>query len=210
MFISKTDSEPCTIQAPALDVENVEPVVAVFDGMPIENHPLLRDRIIVDDPDDYATNYKSKYRIHGTSMTSLAIYGDLNRNDSPITFSVYVRPILRPKQVGPDSVQECVTDDKLFVDTLHRAVKRIMEGENGEDATAPNTMVINLSVGDLVRQLSTMMSAIARLIDYLAYKYKILFIISAGTMMRFSIILINLLLISKLLTFRAKIMFLDR
>ena len=37
-----------------------------------------------------------------------------------------------------------------------------------------------MSVGDPVRQLSTIMSPIARLIDYLAYKYKILFIISAG------------------------------
>lgn len=180
MFISKTDSEPCTMQVPPLEIESIDPVVAVFDGMPIQNHPLLRDRIIVDDPDDYATNYESKYRIHGTSMTSLAIYGDLNRNDSPITSPVYVRPILRPKQVSPDFIQECVPDDKLFVDTLYRAVKRMMEGENGEDATAPNTKVINLSVGDPVRQLSTIMSPTARIIDYLAYKYKILFIISAG------------------------------
>ena len=89
------------MQAPPLGVEGVDPVVAVFDGMPIQNHPLLRGRIIVDDPDDYATNYESKYRIHGTSMTSLAIYGDLNRNDLPITSPIYVRPILRPKQVGP-------------------------------------------------------------------------------------------------------------
>lgn len=180
MFISKTDSEPCAMPVPPIEVENIDPVVAVFDGMPIQNHPLLQDRITVDDPDDYATNYESKYRIHGTSMTSLVIYGDLNRNDSPITSPVYVRPILRPKQVGPDSVQECVPDDKLFVDTLHRAVRRMMEGENGEDATAPNTRVINLSIGDPVRQLATIMSPIARLIDYLAYKYKILFIISAG------------------------------
>ena len=180
VFISKTDSELCTIQAPVSEVKNVDPVIAVFDGMPIQNHPLLRDRIIVDDPDDYASNYESKYRIHGTFMTSLVIYGDLNRNDSHIMSPVYVRPVLRPKQVGPDSVRECVPDDKLFVDTLNRAVKRMMEGENGEDATAPNTKVINLSVGDPVRQLSTIMSPVARLIDYLAYKYKILFIISAG------------------------------
>ena len=180
VFISKTDSEPCTMQAPPAGVKGVDPVVAVFDGMPIQNHPLLRDRIIIDDPDDYASNYESKYRIHGTSMTSLVIYGDLNRNDPPITSPVYVRPILRPKQVGLDSIQERVPDDKLFVDTLHRAVKRMMDGENGEDANAPNTKVINLSVGDPVRQLSTIMSPIARLIDYLAYKYKILFIISAG------------------------------
>lgn len=180
VFTSKIDSEPCTMQAPTSDVEKVDPIVAVFDGMPIQNHSLLQNRIIIDDPDDYASNYESKYRIHGTSMTSLVIYGDLNRNDSPISSPVYVRPILRPKKVGFDSVQECVPDNKLFVDTLHRAVKRMMEGENGEEPTAPNTKVINLSIGDPARQLATIMSPIARLIDYLAYKYKILFIISAG------------------------------
>ena len=48
------------------------------------------------------------------------------------------------------------------------------------DGFKTGSRVINLSVGDPVRQLSTIMSPIARLIDYLAYKYKILFIISAG------------------------------
>ena len=55
-----------------------------------------------------------------------------------------------------------------------------MEGDGAENATAPNTRVINLSIGDPVRQLATTMSPAARLLDFLAYKYKILFIISAG------------------------------
>ena len=46
--------------------------------------------------------------------------------------------------------------------------------------SAPNTRVINLSIGDPVRQLAVTMSPTARLLDFLAYKYKILFIISAG------------------------------
>lgn len=55
-----------------------------------------------------------------------------------------------------------------------------MEGDGEESATAPNTKVINLSIGDPVRQLAVTMSPTARLLDFLAYKYKILFIISAG------------------------------
>lgn len=70
VFVSKTDSEPCTVQVPAPEMRNVAPVIAVFDGMPIQNHPLLRNRIIVDDPDEYAIKYESKYRIHGTSKLS--------------------------------------------------------------------------------------------------------------------------------------------
>lgn len=174
-FISENDSEVCTLTKESpLPVGDA--VVAVFDGMPMQNHRLLRNRVIIDDPDDYATDYESKYRIHGTSMVSLAIYGDLNRNDTPISSPVYVRPILRPKPCF-EGMEEGIPDDHMLIDTLHRAIKRMMEGDGESPATAPNTKVINLSIGDPVRQLTGIMSPIARLLDFLAYKYKILFII---------------------------------
>lgn len=179
VFVSATDSEICTFAEKA-PLPTGDAVVAVFDGMPMQNHRLLRGRVIIDDPDDYASGYESKYRIHGTSMVSLAIYGDIKRNETPISSPVYVRPILRPKQNGFDKITECVPDDSMFIDVLHRAVKRMMEGDGQESAIAPNTKVINLSIGDPVRQLATTMSPTARLLDFLAYKYNILFIISAG------------------------------
>lgn len=179
-FVSATDSEIYTTTEEEMPLPTGDAVVAVFDGMPMQNHRLLRGRVIIDDPDDYATGYESKYRVHGTSMVSLAIYGDIKRNDTPISSPVYVRPILRPKQSGFDTVTECVPDDSLFIDVLHRAVKRMMEGDGEENATAPNTKIINLSIGDPVRQLAATMSPTARLLDFLSYKYKVLFIISAG------------------------------
>ena len=179
-FVSATDSEIYTTTEKGMPLPTGNAVVAVFDGMPMQNHRLLRGRVIIDDPDDYATGYESKYRVHGTSMVSLVIYGDIKRKDTPISSPVYVRPILRPKQSGPDTVTECVPDDSLFIDVLHRAVKRMMEGDGEENAIAPNTKIINLSIGDPVRQLAATMSPTARLLDFLSYKYKILFIISAG------------------------------
>lgn len=180
MFVSATDSELYTTTEDTAALPTGDAVVAVFDGMPMQNHRLLRGRVIIDDPDDYATGYESKYRLHGTSMVSLAIYGDIKRNDTPISSPVYVRPILRPRQSGFDRITEGVPDDVLFIDVLHRSVKRMMEGDGEDSATAPNTKVINLSIGDSVRQLAATMSPTARLLDFLAYKYKILFIISAG------------------------------
>lgn len=179
-FVSATDSEIYTTPEEEMPLPTGNAVVAVFDGMPMQNHRLLRGRVIIDDPDDYATGYESKYRVHGTSMVSLVIYGDIKRKDTPISCPVYVRPILRPKQSGPDTVTECAPDDSLFIDVLHRAVKRMMEGDGEENAIAPNTKIINLSIGDSVRQLAATMSPTARLLDFLSYKYKILFIISAG------------------------------
>lgn len=179
VFVSATNSEIYD-SAEEASLPTGDAVIAVFDGMPMQNHRLIRGRVIIDDPDDYASGYESKYRIHGTSMVSFAIYGDMKRNDTPISSPVYVRPILRPKQCGVDKITECVPDDKMFIDVLHRAVKRMMEGDGQGSATAPNTKVINLSIGDPVRQLAVTMSPTARLLDFLAYKYKILFIISAG------------------------------
>lgn len=156
------------------------PLIGLLDGLPLQNHVILQNRVIVDDPDGYATGYESKYRIHGTAMSSLVVYGDLNRNEAPIKSPVYIRPILKPKEVSPDNFQEFVPSDKLFVDVLHRAIIRIAQGEGSNPPVAPTVKVINLSVGDPVRQLTTTMSPVARLLDYLSYKYNLLFIVSAG------------------------------
>ena len=180
VFISSTDTDELSGISAVATLPAKEPIVAVLDGMPIQNHALLQGRVIVDDPDDYGNGYESKFRIHGTAMASLAIYGDLSRGDSPITSPVYMRPILKPKDMGMGNIEERAPQDKLFVDVLHRAVKRIIEGENGEGPIAPTIKVVNLSIGDPVRQLATVMSPLARLIDYLSHKYRLLFIISAG------------------------------
>ena len=177
--VSSGESEICDTKGKEITLTTNDPVVAVFDGMPMQNHRLLRGRVIIDDPDDYATGYESKNRVHGTSMVSLVIHGDLKRNDSPIGSPVYVRPILKPYGFD-DKKSERVPDDKLFVDVLHRAVKRMMEGEGDNRPVAPKTRIINLSIGDPDRQLDVTMSPTARLLDFLAYKYNILFIISAG------------------------------
>lgn len=179
-FDATSDSIIYEVEHDNIALPTGDAVVAVLDGMPMQNHRLLRGRVIVDDPDDYASGYESKYRIHGTSMVSLAIYGDLKRGNPPISSPVYVRPILKPKYTSVDEVTECVPDSSLFIDVLHRAVKRMMIGDGADTAVAPNTRIINLSVCDPVRQLTVSMSPIARLLDYLAYKYNLLFIISAG------------------------------
>lgn len=155
------------------------PIVGVFDGMPIQNHPLLRNRIILDDPDGYESGYESKCRCHGTAMASLILNGDLNKKEY-MEHSIYLRPILKPREVGPDTFVEEIPEDCLIVDKIHASVIRMFETKNGLEPVAPSIRVINLSLGDPARQLATLMSPLARLIDYLAYKYSILFIVSAG------------------------------
>ena len=157
------------------------PIVALLDGLPLTGHRALAGRIHLDDPDDFSENYPAAERRHGTSMASLIIHGDLNAGQLPLNRPLYVRPILKP---DPNSFNaprpETIPHDMLSVDLIHRAVKRMFDGEGDVEATAPDIKVINLSIGDADRQFDRSMSPLARLLDWLSYKYKVIFLVSAG------------------------------
>lgn len=60
------------------------PVAALLDGMPMTQHARLANRLIVDDPDNFANEYGSAtQQRHGTAMASLILHGDLNVPESP-------------------------------------------------------------------------------------------------------------------------------
>ena len=61
---------------------NAPPVVAVLDGVPLANHALLKDRVRLDDPDDYAAQYQPRYQQHGSAMCSLVLHGDLSSGEA--------------------------------------------------------------------------------------------------------------------------------
>lgn len=158
-----------------------EPVVALFDGLPLQNHRRLAGRLVVDDPDGYEAQYPARERRHGTAMASLVLHGDLDAGEAAITRRLYVRPILRPdardwRQPRPEAVSE----DTLVVDLLHRAVRRLFEGDGSQPAVAPQICVINLSIGIRDRLFDGALSPLARLLDWLAWKYRLLFLVSAG------------------------------
>jgi len=157
-----------------------DPIVALFDGLPLANHRLLAGRLLIDDPDDWATDYAASDRVHGSAMASLIIHGDLNRPQHPLSRPIYVRPIMKPINWFETPRPEGIPEDCLVVDLIHRAVKRLFEGDQGERPVAPQIKVINLSIGDPTRQFTQSMSPLARLLDWLSVKYNVLFIVSAG------------------------------
>ena len=162
-------------QVPAL----LNPIVALFDGLPLQNHNLLENRLVIDDPDNYAQGYLAATRYHGTGMSSIIIYGDLTDNRPPLASKLYVRPILKPETTFRGSV-ELIPENILIVDQIHRAVRRLFENDGEIAAVAPTVRIINLSVGDPARIFDNSISAWAKLLDWLSFKYKVLFIVSAG------------------------------
>lgn len=158
-----------------------DPVVALLDGLPLQNHGRLANRLVVDDPDGQEATYAANERRHGTAMASLILHGDIDAGNAPLTRRLYVRPILQPDSHSWRTPrEEVVSEDILVVDLLHRAVRRILEGEGGQPAVAPTVCVINLSIGIRDRLFDGALSPLARLLDWLAWKYRILFVVSAG------------------------------
>ena len=158
-----------------------EPIVALFDGLPLTGHRLLDGRLIVDDPDGYEERYQANQRHHGTGMASLICHGELDDGEQPIDRRIYTRPILRPvAEWAGQSWREKIPEDELAVDLIHRAVRRLFEGDGTEPPVAPGIRIINLSVCDERRPFVREMSPLARLLDWLAFKYGVLFVVSAG------------------------------
>lgn len=149
------------------------PVVALLDGLPLQNHSLLHSRIDVDDFFNLEPDYIANQRSHGTAMASLIIYGDLSNPLVTFNHLLYVLPIMK---YDANAEKEIIPRDELFADVLHRAVRHIME----ETDLRNDIKVINLSVVNENRMFVNSFSPEARMVDYLSWKYNILFVICAG------------------------------
>lgn len=163
-----------------LELPTDDPIIAVLDGLPLANHQLLLNRLIIDDPDDWASTYTTTDRYHGTGMASLIVHGDLDKGTRPLPCRVYIRPILKPDPQDPVHDEIVPEENELAVDLFHRAIHRIVDSDGEEAAVAPTVKIINLSYGDPTRQFTQAMSPLARLLDWLSFRYNLLFIISAG------------------------------
>ena len=173
----ETESDPAFVQSAV--ISQSPPIAALLDGLPVQNHQRLQNRLVVDDPDGLEAAYDVSAREHGTAMASLILHGDLNRGERPLDHCLYVRPVLTPVRTL-HAWDERTPGDRLLVDHIYQAIRRIKEGEADEPAAAPSVFLINLSLGDPSRPFAGPISPWARLLDYLAYKYGVLFLVSAG------------------------------
>jgi hypothetical protein len=160
----------------ARPVPDRPPVVALLDGLPLQNHHLLSDRLSIDSASIDGHEYPAEARIHGTSMASLILHGDLSEDEPTLPSKVFVHPILVP---GTDG-KEASPPDVLLLDSVHRALRRMFDGEGNEGPLAPTVRIVNLSVCDPNRLFYRRLSPWARLIDWLSYRYGVLFFVSTG------------------------------
>ena len=155
-------------------------VAALLDGAPLQLHEALKGRVAVDDAFGLEASYQLGERKHGTAMASLILHGDRsNPEPEPLKRQLYCIPVMQPDHQSMTH-DEHMPDNVFFEDRIHIAVRRIFEGGGGLPAQAPSVKVINLSIGDTAREFIHTPSPWARLLDWLSYRYRVLFCVSAG------------------------------
>lgn len=157
------------------------PVGALIDGYPLSNHQLLSGSLDICDIFDVESAYQSGERTHGTAMASLILHGDLSANPrQTLTRKLLCIPVMQPNPNSSDR-EEHVPESEFLEDRIHVAVRKMFEPSQGEmEALYPNIRVINLSIGESFRCFEHTPSPCARLLDWLSWKYRVLFCVSSG------------------------------
>lgn len=152
------------------------PVAALLDGLPLVKHQALNGNLAIDDMFGVEQLYQQGERIHGTSMASLIMRGDLSADETPLTKALYCIPVLQPdtNRRSQNTVVEHVPDDEFLEERILLAVQRLFESA---DSTIK---LINLSIGNPEQVFTHTPSPLARLIDWLSFRYRVLFLVSAG------------------------------
>lgn len=156
-----------------------DPVLCLLDGVPAANHPLLRDRVIVHDPDELSDRATVDELRHGTWMSSVAVWGDRGANEPPARRPILVRPVLTPADDTVDRSEELPANE-LVPDLMWRTFRDLFERTGNAPAVGESIAIVNISVGDPTSPFDTILSSWARMIDWLSYEYGVLVIVSAG------------------------------
>lgn len=167
-------AEPAPSPSPTGHKPELPPILALLDGVPIAQHPLLAGRLTLVDQFDLEPATTVDRRVHGTAMASLIVHGDRNRSgEAPLPRRVHVVPV-----IGGNGNEETFPRDRLAVDVIWQAIKAIRE----DPADAPEIVIVNLSLGNRHLPFHGTPSAWARLLDRLAWHFGLLFLVSAGNL----------------------------
>lgn len=160
--------------------------IAILDSGVISNHPLLDkcigDEISIDfkNIDGIDRNKTADDVGHGTKVAGVALYGDLRKCVQDRSFKKEItilsaKIMLRVEDPQSGEVHASYKPEELVEHQLDKVVNYFV-------TNYPNCKVFNISFGNKYKRMKKGMRqfAIANLIDNLAKKYNVIFVISAG------------------------------
>ena len=165
------------VTQPPEPIKDLPPIIALLDGAPLLRHVQLDDRLVFSDPENYLSDYEPLQQKHGTAMASLIRHGDLSRpraENKSLRRPIYVRAVMKPDTTGNN---ERIPTERFQEDIIQVAIREMFEGNM---PAAPEIRVINLSLCNTEQVYLQEMSPWARLLDWLSFKYRLLFIVSVG------------------------------
>lgn len=170
-IVTEIDANDLLPAAPAPPAAAIvaDSILALLDGVPVAGHPLLQPYLTVEDHFELEPGALVTQRVHGSAMASLIVHGDRNRPEAPLPRQVHCIPVLGDNDRFPT--------DKLIIDLIYQAVMRM---RSGDQPSAPHVIIVNISLGNVRRPFYGQLSPWARLLDRLAYRFGILFLVSAG------------------------------
>lgn len=155
--------------APVMGPVTADPILALLDGVPVAGHPLLQPYLSIEDHFGLEPGALVAQRYHGSAMASLIVHGDRNKPEPPLPRQVHCIPVLGDNDRFPPG--------RLIIDLIYQAV---IQMRAGNQPSAPHVIIINISLGNVRRPFYGQLSPWARLLDRLAYRFGILFLVSAG------------------------------
>ncbi|ANL43184.1 UNVERIFIED_ORG: hypothetical protein M2312_003044 [Rhizobium esperanzae] len=171
------EDEPGDVTGEAPDIPSGDPIAGIFDAVPLSQHPRLANMLSLDDPFGLEQLAVGPRR-HGTAMASAVVHGDLN-NPWPRALE---RPVYFVSMMfdAADGSNVERFPDRLPADLFEQALVHMRDGPS---PAAPHVLIVNASLGDANKPFSGRMSGWSRVVDYLASRYGVLFVISAGNHM---------------------------
>jgi hypothetical protein len=162
--------------------------IAVIDSGVLSNHPLLANSV----GDEIAISMLSKGDIkedkpqddvgHGTKVAGIAAYGELrqcilNKKFSPKAWILSAKIMYKEENPLTGEVNAVYDESELLEHQLEKAVRYFV-------GKYDNCKIINLSLGDRYKVMfgNKRQYALATLIDELAYKLGVIFIVSIGNL----------------------------
>lgn len=170
---SETEEEE---DVPAQPLPTRPAIAAILDGYPVEQHEAIAGRVTVVEVETRAIDVPVQSRVHGTAMASLVTRGDLHVDSRALDRQVAVVPVLAADANG----RERTPPGRLPIGVIHRALKTIVGEGCRVPAALRDVLIVNHSLCDTYGPFVRRPSPWAALLDYFAFKHRLLFIVSAG------------------------------
>src|SRR5205814_8638907 len=102
-------------------------------------------------------------------------------NEPALSTPIYARPIFKPDRSDwRGTAVECIPESVIAEDLIHRSVRRLFDGEAGGNPVAPSVRIVSRAIGDRLLLFERTLSRLAKLVDWLSWDYRILFVVSVG------------------------------